>query len=431
MTGYKPFLTTCVSIIVLKYINKITKIEKMILRRVSYKAPSLFREIFTGSVRGQLVTGGIQKDLEKWLMDRLFKEQDVAVVHSGIRALDLILKENGFYNGGKLLLIPSYTASVVVKLLKERKVEYKCLDIAFNNPNISLENLKLNIHEAGGVLVTHLLGFPTSLEIIEYIKQKNILVIEDCAHAHGACFIDGRLCGTVGDYAFYSFDHSKLINGMTGGLVLSEDKSFIQKVRDEESKLPRKSYLEIYKLYLRTSLEEILSFKVILFFLMRFLSNKIIAIKAKNFTEKIFSGRDKVVTNYSRISNIQCKIILDQYINFNAFSERRKNIVRLYKKQLASHFKFLDEEGECSNYYLIIIVSNALKYQKYLNIKGIDTGVESSIMQFTGEKLEDYPNLQKAYRQYLQLPIHHKVSESFVESICVELKYLSSIECLD
>ena len=72
-------------------------------------------------------------------------------------------------------------------------------------------------------IIPHMYGNPCR-EIDAICKTLHALgavVIEDCASAMGAD-IDGVMTGTFGDYAVYSFGHSKTIDCGHGGLIVSQ-----------------------------------------------------------------------------------------------------------------------------------------------------------------------------------------------------------------
>src|SRR5262249_13838552 len=49
------------------------------------------------------------------------------------------------------------------------------------------------------ILVVHLHGFPVDMEpVLSLARERGLVVIEDCSHAHGAT-LDGRRVGTLGD----------------------------------------------------------------------------------------------------------------------------------------------------------------------------------------------------------------------------------------
>ena len=74
------------------------------------------------------------------------------------------------------------------------------------------------------VIVVHLGGMPCDMDpIIDLCRAKNLLLVEDCAQAHGARY-RGRAVGSMGDAAAFSFCQDKIITtGGEGGLVLYKD----------------------------------------------------------------------------------------------------------------------------------------------------------------------------------------------------------------
>ena len=82
------------------------------------------------------------------------------------------------------------------------------------------------------VVVVHYQGCPAEIEeIVEIARRHNIIVIEDCAQSFGAEY-HGKLVGTFGDIAIFSFQTHKLITCGEGGLVLTDNEElFVRAVR--------------------------------------------------------------------------------------------------------------------------------------------------------------------------------------------------------
>jgi dTDP-4-amino-4,6-dideoxygalactose transaminase len=55
--------------------------------------------------------------------------------------------------------------------------------------------------------------------IMELAEKYNLVVIEDCAHAHGAKW-NGRGIGTIGDFGSFSLQSSKILTSGEGGILL-------------------------------------------------------------------------------------------------------------------------------------------------------------------------------------------------------------------
>jgi dTDP-3-amino-3,4,6-trideoxy-alpha-D-glucose transaminase len=82
------------------------------------------------------------------------------------------------------------------------------------------------------ILVVHLYGHPADMVSIgERARRHGMRVLEDCAQAHGAR-LNGRLAGTWGDAAAFSFYPTKNLGALgDAGAVLSSNPSVIDKAR--------------------------------------------------------------------------------------------------------------------------------------------------------------------------------------------------------
>lgn len=71
------------------------------------------------------------------------------------------------------------------------------------------------------IIVVHLGGYLGDMDTIMAIARKrNLVVIEDCAQAHGSR-LGGRLVGTFGDFGAFSFEKTKLMTSGEGGAVIT------------------------------------------------------------------------------------------------------------------------------------------------------------------------------------------------------------------
>ena len=81
------------------------------------------------------------------------------------------------------------------------------------------------------VVCAELYGFPGRIDIIKQICEKHgALLIEDAAEAMGAT-LNGRQCGSFGDYSAISYNGNKIITGSSGGCLLTNDLEVANKAR--------------------------------------------------------------------------------------------------------------------------------------------------------------------------------------------------------
>lgn len=79
------------------------------------------------------------------------------------------------------------------------------------------------------VIVTHLWGVPAPMdEIMEVAREKKLVVIEDCSHAHGAIY-KGKKVGSIGDMGCFSLQGSKSIVAGEGGVMVTDDRRLYER----------------------------------------------------------------------------------------------------------------------------------------------------------------------------------------------------------
>jgi perosamine synthetase len=82
-----------------------------------------------------------------------------------------------------------------------------------------------------GIVVVHLYGHPVDMDpILELAERHNLWVIEDAAEAHGARY-RGRIVGSMGSLATFSFYGNKIITSGEGGMVVCDDERLAAAVR--------------------------------------------------------------------------------------------------------------------------------------------------------------------------------------------------------
>ena len=95
---------------------------------------------------------------------------------------------------------------------------------------ISLEDIKKKLTpQTKAIVVVHIGGhIAFDIESIsQFCKERNIYLIEDCAHAHGAVY-KGKMAGSWGFAGAYSFYATKTMPLGEGGMVCSTDRDFLE-----------------------------------------------------------------------------------------------------------------------------------------------------------------------------------------------------------
>src|SRR3954464_2353103 len=125
---------------------------------------------------------------------------------------------------GETVLCPSNTfmATPLSAITAGARVEF--VDCNREDLCMSFDDLERKVHEhrPKAVFIVHIgghLAFDTD-RIAELCRTEGIVLIEDCAHAHGAEW-NGRRAGTFGDVGVWSFAATKTISTGEGGMVVS------------------------------------------------------------------------------------------------------------------------------------------------------------------------------------------------------------------
>jgi len=120
---------------------------------------------------------------------------------------------------GSEIMVPSY--DFFVDCLAQRFFGYVPIfvDIDPHTACFDLEDAKRKLTKNTRVLFPmHSWGLPCEMDhIIDFAKEKGLIVIEDAAHAHGAS-MQGRKMGTWGVMGIFSFQATKVMPSVEGGM---------------------------------------------------------------------------------------------------------------------------------------------------------------------------------------------------------------------
>lgn len=96
-------------------------------------------------------------------------------------------------------------------------------DIAMDDLNLNVDLLLSDSTELAALIVTHFYGVPCDMErIVAWAKKRNVLVVEDCSHAHGA-MCQGRPIGTWGDVGVFSLQGAKTVSAGEGAVAITNN----------------------------------------------------------------------------------------------------------------------------------------------------------------------------------------------------------------
>jgi dTDP-4-amino-4,6-dideoxygalactose transaminase len=137
-------------------------------------------------------------------------------------------------DSGDIVFCPSLTFSATANPIIYQNATPVFIDSDFETWNMdpnALEEAFKKHPKVKAVLVVHLYGLSADLDpIINLCRKHNVPLIEDAAESLGTTY-KGKHTGTFGDYGIYSFNGNKIITTSGGGMLVSDIKERIEKVR--------------------------------------------------------------------------------------------------------------------------------------------------------------------------------------------------------
>ena len=175
-------------------------------------------------------SGSWNQNLEKEFAKKFQRKYGVAL-NSGTSTLHAALEAAGVGPGDEVIS-PAITVIMdTTATLHANAIPVYC-DVDPDTFNMDPRDLEKKITPKTKAIITvAIYGLPCDMDpIMEIAKKHNLVVIEDNAQ----CFLStykGRLAGTMGQMASYSFENTKHISCGEGGIVICDDEKLAEMVR--------------------------------------------------------------------------------------------------------------------------------------------------------------------------------------------------------
>jgi dTDP-4-amino-4,6-dideoxygalactose transaminase len=141
-------------------------------------------------------------------------------VANGTVALELALRALGLGPGDDIITTSrTFIASASCAIAVGARPVFA--DVDRDSQNITAETIRAALTPAtSAIIAVHLAGWPCEMDaILNLARERGLMVIEDCAQAHGATY-RGRPVGSLGDVAAFSFCQDKnMTTAGEGGMV--------------------------------------------------------------------------------------------------------------------------------------------------------------------------------------------------------------------
>lgn len=282
------------------------------------------------------------------------------LTNSGRSALFLILQTLSLKCDDEVIL-PTYVCNSVLNTILLIGAIPKIVDVGNDyclNEKIILESIS---HKTKAIIVVHTFG--NTAEIIhlkDILKNKNIFLIEDCAHAVGGSYDEKKL-GSFGDFSFFSFQATKMITSGEGGAVILNNADFLTRFE-----------------------------------------------KNIQLFDKLFA-----------LSDLNASLLISQMESLDSFIAKRRELAKIYLEELSSHNKIhipITDLDKSIFYRFIVNVKNIdfnlLRIKMDKNSIAIRKGVDTLLHPQSLNS--NYQNAENLFIQTISLPIYPSLNKEHI-----------------
>ena len=267
---------------------------------------------------------------------------------------------------------------------------------------LDFADLKKKVSDATkAVIIVHYAGLihPEIDAIKQFLKERNIYLIEDCAHSSGAS-INSTFAGNIGDFGCHSFFSTKIMTTGEGGMITTNSDEFYH-----------------------------------------------ICSSLRSIGIDTYSGKEVFthIGSNNRMAEIESILGLSQLNRLDEFVNHRIDIASIYKNELRE----FEENGSIwfqkfpdtirHPYWKFVIFLNTDKYSRdtikqQLAERGINAEapyqplmhLQPVFRRISETKEGDLPKSEAMSNTHICLPIHVKITQSDARKISHELKQVLS-----
>lgn len=306
-------------------------------------------------------------------------------VGNGLEALHLILRAMDIGPGDEVI-VPSntYIATwLAVSYTGAKPVPVEPDVRTYNIDPIRIEGAITSRTKA--ILAVHLYGQPADMDPINTIaKAHGLRVIEDAAQAHGARY-KGKLTGSLGDAAGFSFYPGKNLGALgDGGAVTTDDVELAERIRT-----------------------------------------------LRNYGSKVKYHNEEKGFN-SRLDELQAALLRVKLKYLDEWNVRRAKLAELYHKELSGSnlvLPFVPDFADPAWHLFVVLSESREALQQKLHDAEIGTMIHYPVpphLQPAYNELKfsagTFPLAERTSRQLLSLPIGPHLSSDGVASVCKSIR---------
>lgn len=383
-----------------------------------------WRTALMSLLRGDLWEGDRIEPFENAVADYI-SVADAVTVPSGRAGFRFLFDSLGIEPGSEVIC-SAFGYPVVPFIVKSLGYDLKFVDCEMDTLGMDPKLLaETGTENTAVVIATHLYGVPCQIqEIADICARTNTMLIEDCAHCYGAS-VGGKKIGSFGDAGCFSFETSKVINTMGGGIVTLSDPEVGKRLRELAAQEPRNGMKWLARRLSKTSFEATVTNRL-LFNLGVYQMLRIVSSGDSN-EDRFASGYqgDEVSLEgkMGRYTNYQARLGLRQLKTIESRNQRRTdNAERLINQidgKIPLQKPISADPGDYANFMLVSLLANNLsELAAALLKKGVDTKhlyMRDCSRMFDGER--PFPNAARAEREVLHVPAYPEMSDADVDRV--------------
>ena len=144
-------------------------------------------------------------------------------VQSGTSALEIVLRALDV--DGCEVIVPTNTFFATPAAVIHAGGRQRFADVESATMGLSVDTVAAAVSsETAAVVLVHIGGMvsPDTPKIAAFCRDHHLILVEDAAHAH-ASSLDGRMAGTFGTAAAFSFYPTKVVTAGEGGMIVTDD----------------------------------------------------------------------------------------------------------------------------------------------------------------------------------------------------------------
>lgn len=348
-------------------------------RRTDANRTGIMRAFSRVVERGWFILGPEVSCFERDFANYIGVEYCCAVAN-GTDALELSLRASGVRPGdhvGTVANAGMYTTNALLAI----GAEPLFLDVDMHLKVVSISEVERAITEkVKAIVVTHLYGqgIRDIMAIASVCKHAGVILVEDCAQAHGAV-VEGRRVGSFGDLACFSFYPTKNLGALgDGGAVVTNNADLAEKL----FRLRQYGW-------------------------------------SSKYTVVQVGGRN------SRLDELQAAVLIEFLPLLDEWNQRRRRVAQLYIEAISAPGVIVPEVGgdDYIAHLFVVRCADREGFRTHLNACGIGTEVHYPVPDCRQPVFQHrfdnvfLTNVERLAREVVTLPCFPEMSDEEVDQV--------------